>query len=70
MEVSRQFAEVYDLIVGARERAFQAVNKELIDRYWKVGAYISIRVEQEEWGKGVVGIVPQKSRSCPKRIFG
>lgn len=54
MEVSKQFAEVYDLIVGARERVFRTVNKELIELYWKVGEYISVRVEDELWGKGVV----------------
>jgi predicted nuclease of restriction endonuclease-like (RecB) superfamily len=42
------------LNVAARERAYQAVNKELIDLYWKVGEYINHRVEQEEWGKGLV----------------
>ena len=54
MEMSKAFAEVYDLIRRARERAFRAVNKELIELYWKVGGYIGLRVEQEEWGKGVV----------------
>ncbi len=54
MEMSQQFAEVYDLIRQARERALRAVNKELIELYWKVGEYISLRVEQEKWGKGVV----------------
>lgn len=54
MEVIRQFAEVYDLIRKARERALRTVNKELIELYWRVGEYISLRVEQEEWGKGVV----------------
>jgi len=54
MEVRRQFAEVYGLIQQARERTFRTVNSELIQLYWRVGKYISLRVEQEEWGKGVV----------------
>ena len=42
------------MIVGARERVFRTVNKELIELYWKVGEYISLRVVEESWGKGVV----------------
>jgi predicted nuclease of restriction endonuclease-like (RecB) superfamily len=32
----------------------QAVNTQLIDLYWQVGAYISQKLEQAEWGDGVV----------------
>jgi hypothetical protein len=48
------FVEVMDLIHKARQRAFQAVNTELIDLYWRVGEYISRKVETATWGKGVV----------------
>ena len=54
MEVRKAFEEVYSLIVSARKRAYRAVNKELIDLYWKVGEYISYRVNEEDWGKGIV----------------
>src|SRR5437016_628818 len=37
----RAFREVLTLIEQARQRAFQAVNTELIDLYWRVGEYIS-----------------------------
>jgi predicted nuclease of restriction endonuclease-like (RecB) superfamily len=54
MEVSRQFAEIYELIASARERVFRAVNAELIELYWQIGRYISGRVDEAVWGKGVV----------------
>jgi predicted nuclease of restriction endonuclease-like (RecB) superfamily len=48
------FAEVVDLIQKARQRAFQAVNTELIDLYWRIGEYISRKLETAVWGEGVV----------------
>lgn len=48
------FAEVVDLIQTARHKAFQAVNTTLIDLYWNVGEYISRKIENAEWGDGVV----------------
>lgn len=48
------FAEVIDLIAAARVRAVQAVNIELVDLYWQVGAIISGKIAAAEWGDGVV----------------
>ena len=48
------FQEVLSLIQQARQRAYQAVNTELIDLYWRVGEHISRRLETSEWGDGVV----------------
>lgn len=48
------FAEIVDLIQQARQRAFHAVNTELIDLYWQVGEYISRKLETAAWGQGVV----------------
>jgi predicted nuclease of restriction endonuclease-like (RecB) superfamily len=49
-----QFDEVLMLIQHARQRAVQAVNTQLIELYWQVGAYISRKLEQAEWGDAVV----------------
>src|ERR1035438_5088620 len=46
------FREVVSLIQRARRRAFQAVNTELIDLYWRVGEYISRKLETAAWGEG------------------
>ncbi|PYY69212.1 hypothetical protein CRX42_17750, partial [Pseudomonas jessenii] len=48
------FNEITQLIVTARQRAMQAVNTELIELHWQVGAYISRKIEAAEWGDGVV----------------
>ena len=43
--ISVQFADVEGMIRTAKRRAYSAVNTELIDLYWHIGAYISQRVE-------------------------
>ncbi len=48
------FAEVVELIQAARGQALAAVNTILIDLYWKVGEYISRKLETAAWGEGVV----------------
>ncbi len=39
--VHDRFDEVLDMIRSARQQAAQAVNTQLIELYWQVGAYIS-----------------------------
>jgi hypothetical protein len=53
-ELERSFVEVVGLIQRARHKAYQAVNTVLIDLYWQVGEYVSVKVEKEKWGKSVV----------------
>ena len=48
------FDEVISIIENARESAFRAVNRELINMYWDIGAYVSLRVSEGGWGKSVV----------------
>ena len=48
------FDEVLALINTARQQAVQAVNTKLMELYWQVGAYISTKIEQAEWGDAVV----------------
>lgn len=50
-----RFNEVLALIHGARQQAIRAVNTQLIELYWQVGAYISRKLERAEWGDSVVG---------------
>jgi predicted nuclease of restriction endonuclease-like (RecB) superfamily len=54
MRTDGSFDEVVRLIELARERAFRAVNSELVGLYWEVGEYISRKIESAEWGDGVV----------------
>lgn len=48
------FAEVVEMIRAARGRALAAVNTELVELYWRVGQYISGKLETAVWGEGVV----------------
>ncbi len=49
-----EFDEVLALIKSARQRAYQAVNTELVGLYWQLGEYISNKIESAQWGDGVV----------------
>ncbi|GFM83316.1 hypothetical protein PSCICN_40080 [Pseudomonas cichorii] len=49
-----RFDEVLALIYNTRQQVMQAVNSRLIELYWQVGAYISRKLEQAEWGDSVV----------------
>jgi len=42
------FGEVAQMITAARQRAVRAVNTELVELYWQVGAYISRKIEAAE----------------------
>lgn len=48
------FGEVVGLIRAARQRAFQAVNTEMIDLYWRIGHYLHHRIKADGWAKGTV----------------
>lgn len=64
--VEASFAEVVGLIEQARQRAYQAVNTELIGLYWQIGEYISGKLGAAEWGEGVVGSLAQHlARTVP-----
>ncbi len=54
MSPQSDFAEISALISAARQRAVQAVNTTLIELYWQVGQTISRKIEQAQWGDGVV----------------
>ncbi len=48
------FNEITQLIAATRQRTLQLVNTALIELYWQVGQTISRKIEQAEWGDGVV----------------
>ncbi|MBP6558013.1 MAG: DUF1016 family protein [Flavobacterium sp.] len=54
MELQNQFTHIAQLIAQAKERAYQAVNKELVTLYWHIGEYVSQQVAAKAWGKSVV----------------
>ena len=55
-----------DLIAKARQRAWQAVDTELVGLYWQIGGYISGKLATAEWGEGVVARLAQHlARTMP-----
>ena len=50
----QQFADIIALIQQTRNRVLQVANTALIDLYWNVGAHISSKTANAEWGDGVV----------------
>jgi predicted nuclease of restriction endonuclease-like (RecB) superfamily len=50
----QSFAEVVEMIQATRGCALAAVNTALVDLYWRVGEYISRKLETAAWGEGVV----------------
>lgn len=65
-QVETSFAEVVGLIEQARQRAYQAVNSELVGLYWRIGEYISAKLAAADWGEGVVDRLAQHlARTIP-----
>jgi predicted nuclease of restriction endonuclease-like (RecB) superfamily len=54
MKLEKQFEKILELIYSARKKAILSVNKELIELYWNIGSYISLKVTDSEWGMSVV----------------
>ena len=54
MELENQFIQITTLIAAAKDRAYHAVNRELVVLYWSVGEYVSEQVTANLWGKSVV----------------
>lgn len=52
--MDNRFTDIIKLIKQSRTNAIKAVNAELINLYWKIGEYISKKIEQSEWGDSVV----------------
>ena len=57
--IETSFAEIVGLIEQARQRAYQAVNSELVGLYWRIGEYISAKLVAAVWGEGVVDRLAQ-----------
>jgi DUF1016 N-terminal domain len=60
-----EFDEVIGLIDAARCRAVAAVNTTLIDLYWSIGATISRKIADDEWGKGTVEALAEHIQRPP-----
>lgn len=52
--LQKQFADIIQLIKQSRTNAIKAVNTELINLYWNVGAYIHKQLYNTSWGEKTV----------------
>lgn len=54
-DYTSQFTEIVSFISETRNKVYRVANTALIDLYWRIGKYISDRVDNADWGEGVVG---------------
>ncbi len=54
IELNNSFQDIVLLIENSRKKVFQKINQELVELYWKVGEYISLKTDKENWGKSTV----------------
>ncbi len=50
----RFFEDLAQQIRTAKQSVFEFANRTLVDLYWQIGKEISRKVNEAEWGKGVV----------------
>ncbi len=74
-ELAFQF--VLDLIVAARGRTERVVNTAVIELYWSAGEYLSLKIDEDGWGKGTVASLSEYIQhrqpglqDILRRIFG
>jgi predicted nuclease of restriction endonuclease-like (RecB) superfamily len=70
MELEKQFSHITTLIKEAKQRAYQAVNNELVSLYWQVGEYVSQQVSSKAWGKSVVQELANFIQKSEPNIIG
>jgi predicted nuclease of restriction endonuclease-like (RecB) superfamily len=51
---AEHFPLVLQLIQRAKARALSTVNQQLLELYWQIGEYLSLKVAEQGWGKQVV----------------
>lgn len=52
--IKRQFDEVLTLIQTAHAKVMYVANTTMLELYWSIGAYISSKIVQSQWGDSVV----------------
>jgi len=49
-----EFDEMIEFIKQSREKAYRAINYELITLYWEIGKFVSLKAMDNSWGKSIV----------------
>jgi predicted nuclease of restriction endonuclease-like (RecB) superfamily len=68
--MEQHFDKIIELIKHAKQKAFLAVNSELINLYWDVGKYISDKTSSDNWGKSVVASLSEFIKEKDPTIKG
>lgn len=68
--MEKRFTDIIRLIKNSRENAIKVVNTELINLYWKIGEYISNKIEKSEWGDSVVADLAKYMQQNEPEIKG
>ena len=48
------FEQVFQMIYSAKQKTAYQVNSAVIELYWQIGKYVSLKTENDGWGKGTV----------------
>ena len=74
LQETKEFNQLIVLIKGriksSQLQAFRAVNKELINLYWDIGALIVEKQAEHEWGSAVVDMIAKDLQAEFKGITG
>lgn len=52
--IQQEFKEIHSIISFHKDRAYRAVNTEVILTNWEIGKYVSQKIKNATWGAGVV----------------
>ena len=67
-QIEKEFAYIDTIITAHTNAAVAKVNAEALQTYWEVGAYISDRLKNAQWGDHVVSeLADYLKRHNPKR---
>ena len=58
-EVNLAFSQVTDIIETAKNNAYKKVNEELINMYWKIGAFLSKEAENANFGDAYIDSISE-----------
>jgi predicted nuclease of restriction endonuclease-like (RecB) superfamily len=64
------FDEIIEIIQKARIKVYKTANTELINLYWEIGKYITVRTEKEGWGKSTVKLLADYIQFLEKDLKG
>lgn len=55
LDKHNDFSTILEKIIVSKSKVYTQINQALIELYWEIGSIISNKVQNEGWGKNVVG---------------